>query len=75
MTIVIYAVAVVETEGVAVGGFLLRPQRIPRRSPSMSNPFAHASAASSAEIRSLKLTNAHLRHKNLSVQLRTIDAT
>jgi hypothetical protein len=63
MTTVIYATAVTGTEGVEAGGFLLRPQRTPRRSPSMSNPFAHASAARSADTRSLKLIKAHLKRK------------
>lgn len=40
--------------------FLLRPHFTLARSPSMSSPFAHASAARSADERSLKLTNAHL---------------
>jgi hypothetical protein len=40
----------------------------------MSSPFAHASAARSADIRSLKLTNAHLRHRNRFGKLRTHDA-
>jgi len=63
MTTVIYATAVTGTEGVEAGGFLLRPQRTPRRSPSKSNPFAHASAARSADTRSLKLIKAHLKRK------------
>lgn len=33
--------------------------------PSISIPFAHASAARSAESRSLKFTNAHLKHCQL----------
>lgn len=68
----IYATVVAEAAG---GGgaeeFLLRPQRTPRSSPSMSSPFAHASAARSADTRSLKFTNAHLTQ---NVKLRTRDA-
>jgi hypothetical protein len=76
MTTVIYATVVAETEDVEAGGFLLRPQRIPRRSPSMSNPFAHASAARSADIRSLKFTKAHLRRKeDNQLELQQEDAT
>jgi hypothetical protein len=50
-----------EAAGVAAGVLLLLPQRTPRRSLSMSSPLAHDSAARSAEIRSLKFTNAHLK--------------
>lgn len=67
----IYAAVAAETAGGGAEEFLLRPQRTPRRSPSMSRPFAHASAACSADVRSLKLTNAHLRHKKRSGKLRT----
>jgi hypothetical protein len=41
--------------------FLLRPHLTPTRSPSISSPLAQACAACSAEARSLKLTNAHLK--------------
>jgi hypothetical protein len=64
-----YAMTVAGSEDVGPGGFLLRPQRTPRRSPSISSPLAHASAARSADIRSLKLTNAHLRHRELWVEI------
>jgi hypothetical protein len=67
----IYATVAAETAGGGAEEFLLRPQRTPRRSPSMSSPFAHASAARSADVRSLKLTNAHLRHRKRSDKLRT----
>jgi len=49
--------------GVAVGfaaEFLPLPHLTLTLWPSMSMPFAQASAARSAESRSLKLTNAHL---------------
>ena len=57
----IYAANAAGAAGFVAGVFLLRPQRTPRRSPSMSSPLAHASAARSAETRSLKFTNAHLK--------------
>ncbi|SRR5216684_5340516 len=69
-----YVTVAVETSGGGAEEFLLRPQRTLRRSPSMSSPFAHASAARSAEVRSLKLTNAHLKHKENFHKLRTHDA-
>lgn len=40
--------------------FLPRPHFIDTLSPEMSRPLAHASAALSADARSLKLTKAHL---------------
>lgn len=43
------------------GAGLLRPHLTVIRSPCMSRPLAQACAASSAEERSLKLINAHLR--------------
>ena len=49
--------------GAAVGlvpEFLPRPHLTLTLSPPMSMPFAQASAARSAESRSLKFTNAHL---------------
>ncbi len=70
----IYATVAAGTAGGGAEEFLLRPQRTPRHSPSMSSPFAHASAARSADIRSLKLTNAHLRHRHRSGKLRTHNA-
>jgi len=51
--------------GEAVGfaaEFLPRPHLTPTLWPSMSIPFAQASAARSAESRSLKLMNAHLEN-------------
>jgi hypothetical protein len=39
----------------------------------MSNPFAHASAARSADARSLKLTNAHLVAQLLGTTLTRLD--
>jgi hypothetical protein len=39
---------------------LLRPHFTLARRPSTSRPRAHTSAARSADVRSLKLTNAHL---------------
>lgn len=62
----IYAAETAGTAGVVAEVFLLRPQRTPRRSPSMSSPLAHASAARSAEMRSLKFTNAHLKLRIMS---------
>lgn len=48
-------------ENAATGRFaLLRPHFTETRSPSKSKPFAHASAARSAEGRSVKLIKAHL---------------
>jgi len=43
--------------------FRLRPHFTATRWSSISSPFAHASAARSAVARSLKLTNAHLSHR------------
>lgn len=43
---------------------LLRPHFTPSTSPSISRPFAHACAAVSADVRSTKLTNAHLDVQN-----------
>lgn len=40
---------------------LLRPHLTPSVWPSISNPLAHAAAASSADGRSVKFTNAHLQ--------------
>lgn len=73
MTTDVYATAV--TEDVDAGGFLLRPQRTPRRSPSMSSPLAHASAACSADIRSLKLTNAHLDFATWTIERKVVGST
>lgn len=42
---------------------LLRPHLTVIRSPSTSTPLAHACAAISATARSLKLTKAHLGHR------------
>ena len=60
------AVSLVETGGVVLelaeldaALFLLRPHLTFTRSPSKSRPAAHACAASSADARSVKFTNAH----------------
>ena len=42
-----------------------RPHLMVTFSPSISNPFAHACAAVSADDRSLKLTNAHLNYASV----------
>jgi len=57
--------ALVEATGMEVAAgfaaeFLPLPHLTPTLWPSMSMPFAQASAARSAESRSLKLMNAHL---------------
>lgn len=62
--------ALVEVTGVEevvglVPEFFPRPHLTPTLSPSMSMPFAQASAARSAESRSLKFTNAHLKRCQL----------
>jgi len=71
----IYATVAAETGGGGAEEFLLRPQRTPRRSPSMSSPFAHASAARSADVRSLKLTNAHLDFATWTIERKDVGST
>ena len=63
--------ALVEVTGMEVAAglvteFFPRPHLTPTLWPSMSMPFAQASAARSAESRSLKFTNAHLEYRQSS---------
>lgn len=55
--------------------FLLRPHFTLARWPSMSKPLAQASAALSADTRSLKLTNAHLDFVTCTIDLSCDEGT
>lgn len=54
-----------KVEELAAPPFFPRPHLTDIRSPSISSPCAHASAARSADARSLKLTKAHLHSGQL----------